>query len=119
MHSNSVSDARTGIQPQYQQETDEGIVLDKGIHLAPLVLNFPALDQERVRTVVVSHVDQEIGDPGCFELFDRSINIKLELVKVSCERANKHLAARRNAIRWKRRSSGNTHDTRLISRQDE
>ena len=75
MHSNSVSDPRTGIRPQYQQETDEGIVLDKGIHLATPVIKFLAFDQERVRTAVVSHVDQEVGDPGCFELFDRRSNI--------------------------------------------
>ena len=85
MHSRSVSGARTGIQTQYQQGTDEGTVLDRRIHLAPSVLNLPAFGQERVRTAIISHVNQEVGDPGCFELFDRSIDIKWELVKVPFE----------------------------------
>jgi hypothetical protein len=49
--------------------------------------------REGQQTAVISHVDQEVCDPGCIELFNRSINITWELLQVSFERANKHLAA--------------------------
>ena len=44
-----------------------------------------------MRTGVISDVDQEVRDPGRLELFDRSIDIKWELVKVRFKRADKHL----------------------------
>jgi hypothetical protein len=79
-----------------------------------------SIGRECARTDVISDVDQEVRDPGRLELFDRSIYITWELVKVSCEGADIHLvAAKRNAVRWKRRSSRNTHDACLVSGKDE
>jgi hypothetical protein len=52
-----------------------------------------------VRTAVLGHVDQEVCDPRSFELVDRIRNIKLELDKIPCERADKHLATRKNGVR--------------------
>ena len=78
----------------------------------------PKFGRERARTAVIGDVDQEVRDPRFFELFDRSIDIKWELTRVSCEGADKHLTANRNAVRWKRRSGKNTHDACPVSWQD-
>jgi hypothetical protein len=93
--SHPVSGARTGIQPQFQQGTGRGSSLGRRIHLEPPVSDLPRFSLERAPTSVISHVDQEVRDPRCFELFDRSLDIKRELGKISFERANKHLEAKR------------------------
>ena len=51
-------------------------------------------EKKRVRTAVLSHIDQEVRDPRRFELVDRIYNIKLKLDRVPSERADKHLPAK-------------------------
>ena len=74
-------------------------MLARHIHLEPPASDTPAFGRERARTAIISDVYQEVRDPGCFELFNRSIDIKWELIKVSVEGADKHLAVKRNAVR--------------------
>ena len=66
----------------------------------------PTFGRERARTAVIGDVDQEVRDPRFFELFDRSIDITWELIRVSSEGADKHLAAKKKCCqmetkKWK------------------
>jgi hypothetical protein len=56
------------------------------------------LTESVARTGIVGHVNQEVRDLRFLQLFDRSIDIKWELVKICVKSANKHLPAPINAI---------------------
>jgi hypothetical protein len=75
-----------------------------------------SIGRDRARTRVIRHVNQEVCDPRGLELVDRVHNVKLKLDRVPCERAEKHLQARRNALSWEDRSSRNAYDACVIPR---
>lgn len=113
MRSRFTFSAHTGIQPRYQQGTDEGTLPGRRIHLG-LPSDFPVSDREHERTSIIGHVDYEIRDPRRCKLLDRSIDIRLELTNVPFERANKHLRPRKNTVRRKRKGLQD-HERRLSS----
>lgn len=58
--------------------------------------DFFTFDQNCVRALVISHVDQEILDSVCLELIDCSLDIELELSEVASKRAKEHLTRARS-----------------------
>ena len=48
-----------------------------------------------MRTSVISDVNHDVRDPGCFELFDRTNGIPYEQLVVCHEGADKQLATKR------------------------
>lgn len=113
MRSHFTFGAHTGIQPRYQQGTDEGTLPGRRIHLG-LPSDFPVSDREHKRTSIIGHVDYEIRDPRRCKLLDRSIDIRLELTNVPFERANKHLRPERILLGRKRKGLQD-HERRLSS----
>lgn len=75
-----------------------------------------SIGRGRARTRVICHVDQEVCDPRGLELVDRIHNVKLELGRVTPERADIHLLAQRDALSWIDRSSRNAYDACIIPR---
>ena len=76
-----------------------------------------SIGRGRAQTSVIRHVDQEVCDPGGFELVDRIRNINLELDRVTRrERADIHLPAPRDVLRLKYRSNRNAYDACIIPR---
>ena len=63
-----------------------------------------------LRTPIIGHIDQEIGDSGGLEFLDSGINIKRELIGVlGFERTDKHLEQRKEALLFSE-LSGNMED---------
>ena len=82
MHSQPVSGVRTEIQQSQYRDTRKGSNLGQGIHLGPPSSDFGNIWVRSAPTRVISHVDQEVCDPRCCELGDRSLDINWELGKV-------------------------------------
>jgi hypothetical protein len=77
-----------------------------------------------LRTPIIGHVDQEIGDTGRLEVVDSSIDIRWELsiqsvITLYSECADKHLKQIKSVIKWEVSNTRVTHDSSLISRENE
>lgn len=78
-----------------------------------------------LRTPIIGHVDQEIGDSGRLEFVDSSINVSWELsirgvITLYGECANEHLKREqiKYVIKWEVLDTRFTHDSGLISREN-
>jgi hypothetical protein len=90
---------RTVTQSQCQQGTGEEIILSRGHHLQPLVRYFLHSIDNALQTLIIGHINQEIGDPGGLEFLDSGINIKRELSGVlGIEGADKHLEQHKEVL---------------------
>ena len=93
---------------------------------ATFIRPFLRLIKNALRTPIIGHVNQKIGDSGGLEFVDSSINIKWELiirgvVTLYGECANKHLKREQieSVIKWEVLDTRFTHDSSLISRENE